>query len=237
MSGMSSQVMWNQPWGAKAEATLKDGLISIGCTLRELSSQQWDPKTATIGGIRDCQTSYIAPASNSWSSVMLQLNSECAEPLASALSKTSGYSIVFLEYDQATWGYCIFEKGMQKDRFWNIPAIIEEDEDECKGNAEIVSAIFGVPAASVLPYIRHVGNDTESDSKAFQDDEHFLSDHWVRCDFMHRLGLIYPNPGETKDGRHVQILESPIRNSSVNEKKSSFNPPASSIGKPWWKFW
>ena len=33
---------------------------------------------------------------------------------------TAGPAIVFLEYDQRAWGYCLFEGGTLLDRFWSV---------------------------------------------------------------------------------------------------------------------
>jgi hypothetical protein len=173
--------------------------------MHELSSQQWDPKTASIGGIRDYMTSYLAPASTSWSSVMLHLNSLMAEPLAGELSRTiDGPAIAFLEYDQAAWGYCLFDRVSVLDKFWNIPEVVETPPNKFAGNVETVSRVFGVPSESIAPYLKHV---TDSVGKAFGDDEFALSDHWVRVDFMRRLGLQYPSPGQATGGQYVKIDE------------------------------
>src|SRR6266568_1357907 len=105
MGGMSSQVIWKQAWSPTAESTLAQALASQRCSIRELASQQWDAKTASIGGVRDHMTSHLAPASADWSSAMLHLNTLVGEPLAAELSRLIGApAIVFLEYDQAAWG-------------------------------------------------------------------------------------------------------------------------------------
>jgi len=205
MGGMSSQVMWKQAWSPAAEATLSQALATLRCLIRELNPQQWDSKTASIGGVRDHMTSYLAPASMDWSSVTLHLNTLLAEPLANELSRLStGPAIAFFEYDQAAWGYCLFEKGNILDRFWNIPDVVEIPPEECAGSVAVVSRVFGVAANSISPYIRHA---KDFDAKAFDDDEFMLSDHWVRVDFMRRLGLTYPSPGQIAGGRHVKIEE------------------------------
>lgn len=207
MGGMSSQILWKQTWSADAESVLRQALTSQKCSVRELSSQQWDASTATIGGIRDHMTSYLAPASASWSSVMLHLNSLVAEPVAAELSRlTGGSAIAVLEYDQATWGYTLFESGEMRDRFWSLPEAVETPPDECAGCVDAVARAFGVPAESITPYIRHV-KESDYDTKAFADDEFTLGDHWVRVDFMRRLGIPYPNPGQVTGGRYVQIQE------------------------------
>ena len=136
---------------------------------------------------------------------MLHLNSLVGEPLAAELSRLiAGPAIVFLEYDQATWGYCLFDSGTLQDRFWSMPDAVETPPEECAGSVEVVSCAFGVSADSVVPYLQHV---TDFDAKAFADDEFTLGDHWVRVDFMRRLGLAYPNPGKVPGGRYVKIEE------------------------------
>ena len=67
-------------------------------------------------------------------------------------------------------------------------------------------SVFAVPLEMVAPYVQHVEN-LDPESKAFDDDEFTLGDHWVRVDFMRRLGLLYPNPGKVPGGRYVRIDE------------------------------
>ncbi len=202
---MSSQVIWKQPWNADAKSTLSQALGSLRSAMHELSSQQWDRKTASIGGIRDYMTSYLAPASTSWSSVMLHLNSLMAEPLAGELSRAiGGPAIAFLEYDQAAWGYFLFDRGNLLDKFWNIPDVVEAPSNEFAGNVKTVSHVFGARPETIAPYLQHV---TDSVGKAFADDKFALGDHWVRVDFMRRLGLQYPSPGQAAGGQYVKIDE------------------------------
>jgi hypothetical protein len=207
MGGMSSQIIWKQAWSPDAEFILRQALASQHCSVRELSSQQWDASTASIGGVRDHMTSYLAPASASWSSVMLHLNSLVAEPVAAELSRLiSGPAIAVMEYDQAAWGYTLFESGPLRDRFWSLPDAVETPPDECAGSVDVVARAFGVPVESITPYIRHV-TESDYDTKAFDDDEFTLGDHWVRVDFMRRLGVPCPSPGQVAGGRYVQIQE------------------------------
>ncbi len=204
---MSTQLLWKQPLSPEAESTLLRALAAHGCSMRELPSQQWNSKTASIGGIRDVDTTYLAPASDMWSSAMLHLGSVRGEPLAEELSRLiGGPAIVLFEYDQDTWGYTLFDSGALLDRFWSVPAAVDVSEDECAGNFEVVSSAFGVPSDLIAPYIRHI-TEFDQGAKAFEDDEFTLSDHWVRVDFMRRLGLTYPAPGEAAGGRFVKIDE------------------------------
>lgn len=207
MGGMSSQVLWKQQWGPAAESTLRQALTTCRCAVRELSSQQWDSKTATIGGVRDYMTTYLAPASDAWSSAMLHLNSLIGESLAAEVSRLiNGPAILLLEYDQATWGYNLLDNGKLLDRFWSIPEVVESPAEECAGNVAIVSSAFGVPTDSIAPYIRHI-IESDDDCKAFEDDEFMLRDHWVRVDFLRHLGLAYPSPGQTAGGKYIKIDE------------------------------
>ncbi len=207
MGGMSSQIIWRQAWSPSAESMLRQALASQQCSIHELSSQQWDASTATIGGIRDHKASYLAPASPSWSSVMLHLNSFAAEPVAAELSRLiDGPAIAIFEYDQATWGYTFFERGELTDRFWSFPDVVETPPEECAGNAALLARAFGASPESITPYLRHI-SESDYETKAFDDDKFTLGDHWVRVDFMRRLGISYPSPGRVAGGRYVQIQE------------------------------
>ena len=235
MGGMSSQVIWKQPWTASAEATLNAELESIGCSLRELASQHWDPDTAAIGGVRDYRTSYLAPAAETWSSVLLHLDAAFAEPLAMGLSRVAGSAIAFLESDQTTWGYCLFEQGSLIDTFWNMPAAIAEDAAACRGDVRVLGDLFGVSSAALAPYLRHLDTGIDPDTKAFEDDEFTLDNHWVRCDFMRRLGLEYPDPGQTEGGCYVEITDTPEHVVASGTGALLDSPPQPK--RPWWKFW
>ncbi len=204
---MSSQVIWKQTWNSEAESTLEQALTSQSCSIKELSSQQWDPKTSTIGGVRDYMTSYVSPASPAWSSVILHLNSFIGEPIAADLSRiANGPSIVLLEYDQAAWGYTLFEGGKLLNRFWNIPERVETPPEECRGDVASLCSVFGVRPEAIAPYVRHVA-PADNEAKAFPEDEFTIGDHWVRVDFLKRLGLNYPSLGNTAGGRHIKIEE------------------------------
>lgn len=214
MGGISSHVVWRQTYEAAADLALTQVLEKLRCEVRELPSQQWDPGTASIGGVRDYQCSYVSPGAPEWSSVLLHHNALIGdalmgERLAAELSRfTSGPSVVFYEYDQATWGYTLYNAGTELDRFWSVPEIVQEDAVATRGTPVLVSGLFGVPESAIAPYLRHLDSELPETSKAFPDDEFALTDHWVRVDFMRRLGLQYPAPGSTSGGRYVQIVES-----------------------------
>lgn len=205
MSGSSSQVIWKQAWSRDAERTLEQALASCHCAIEELPSQAWDSGTASIGGVRDYLVSYLAPAAAEWSSAMLHLNSLAGGPLAAELSRLiEGTAIVFFDYDQAAWGYCLYVDGELLDRFWNFPEIVDMPARECAGMPAEMGRVFNVSAWDIAPYLRQAACH---EGKAFEEDEFALSCPWVRVDFMRRLGLSYPNPGQVAGGRYVRIYE------------------------------
>jgi hypothetical protein len=204
MSSASSQLFWKSP---DPEGTLRAVLATANARIQELSSQQWDPKTATIGGVRDYQLCCLAPDANTWSSLLLHSNSQLADPLAAALSATTSTpAIAFYEFDQFAWGFTVFDKGQPVARFWNRPEVVEEDPGACTVDSSFIAGKFGVGVEAVAPYLKHLDSDGEEPDKASPADEFTLGDHWVRCDFMRRIGLRYPNPGEPGT-RHVLIKE------------------------------
>jgi hypothetical protein len=86
MGGMSSHIIWRQRYDGAADLTLARALATLQCEVRELPSQQWNAETASIGGVRDYQCSYVSPAAPEWSSVLLHLDSLIGERLAAELS-------------------------------------------------------------------------------------------------------------------------------------------------------
>ena len=232
MGGMSSHIMWRQRYDTAADITLMQALAALQWEVRELPSQQWDARTASIGGFRDYACSYVSPAASEWSSVLLHLNATIGAQLAAELSRLlSAPSIVFSEYDQAAWGYTLFVDGTESDDFWSLPEIVEVDPDTVRGNPSLVSRILNVPESSIAPYLQRFSSDLSEDPKVFPDDEFSLGDHWVRVDFMRRLGLKYPTPGETAGGRHILIVDS---NTPVARQPDAAKPAPT---KSRWKFW
>jgi hypothetical protein len=232
MGGASSQVIWKQRCDSEAESTLRRALATLQCEVRELSSQQRDARTVSIGGVRDYECSYFASAAPEWSSVLLHLNALIGAQLAGELSRlTSAPSITFAEYDQEAWGYTLFLDGETSDRFWSIPEVVDEEPAAIRGTPSVLSAAFSVPESNVAPYLQHLAPGLSETSKVFPDDEFELGDHWVRVDFMRHLGLHYPDPGNTPGGRYLQIVESHTRVARQQEKAM----PAAR--KPRWKFW
>ncbi len=199
-----SQLFWKS---TDPEAALRAALAKANARLQELPSQQWDPNTATIGGIRDYQLCSLAPDPNGWSSLLLHLNSELHRQLGPALhTDTCSPVIAFYEYDQIAWGFAVFGEGQAVDWFCNRPEVADHDPTYCTVDPYYIADLFGVDAETVAPYLKHLDPNADEPGKAFADDAFSLGDHWVRCDFMRRLGLRYPNPGEPGT-RHVYIKE------------------------------
>jgi hypothetical protein len=221
----SSQLYWKSP---EPEATLREALAKVDARVEELPSQRWDPNTATIGGIRDTELSCIAPDGGAWSSLLLALNSQLTDPLAAALSTATDRPVIaFHEFEQATWGFEVYEQGQSVARFWNRPDYLEEDPRSCAVDPKVLAARFGVGVEELAPYLNHLDPGADEAGKAFPGDEFELDDHWVRCDFMRRLGLPYPEPGEPGT-RHFLLRES-----GREANDSDLTPPSS---KPsWWK--
>jgi len=200
----SSHISWKS---AEPERTLHNALKSLRCRILELDSQSWESGNSTIAGIRDVDLCNLAPNPDGWSFLMLHLYSQLGERLSKEMSKsTLTPAIVFHEYDQDAWGFVIFEKGKQVGRFWNRPEVVEEESQNCTIQPELVAKSFGVPVESVSRYLRNLDADADDENRAFDDDEYRLGNHWVRCDFMRRLGLRYVSPGEP-GSRHLLIKE------------------------------
>jgi len=194
MGGASSQLFWKSQ---NPEAALRAALAEFNAQIQELPSQTWDPNTATIGGIRDYKLSFLDPNEAAWSSLLLHLDSQLADPLAASLSRTMGTpSIAFYEFEQVAWGFSVYEQGESIARFWNRPGQVEEEPSKCAVDPNLIAAKFYVRVEDIAPYLNHVDPDDEDLDKAFPTDKLTLGDHWVRCDFMRRLGLRYPSPGD-----------------------------------------
>lgn len=177
----------------KPEDEIKKVLANLRIDYKNLNSQQWNPKNSTIGGIRDYKLSKAATAGASWNCILLHLDSQLGEKISLELSKKS-IVITFLEFHQVAWGYSLFQNGKLIDQFCNNPEVIEKDPSTLNGNADVICRLFNADKNKIEPYLKHVGNNINS-NKAFPEDEFTLDDHWVRVDFMKKLGLIYPDEG------------------------------------------
>ena len=200
---IGSHLSWRSPRG---ETSLSNALHALTLGVEELPSQAWDPKTGTIGGVRDIELATLCATDDEWSFLLLPLNSELADSLAAKLSATSRYPVAaFYEYDQRAWGFTLYREGMRVGRYCNAPTWIGERPETVTISPDLVAEAFGVTVSEIAVYLRHI-DATTSDSRVFPDDQFVLTDHWVRCDLMRRLGLVYPDmsgPG----CRRVKLVE------------------------------
>jgi hypothetical protein len=207
MSSLSCHVSWKS---LDTESLLHASLTKVNYKIQELPSQEWDASTSWIGGIRDYKLCMLAPNRNSWSFLLLHLNSQLADSLAQEVSNSSASPvIVFCEYDQIAWGFSIFDAGHCIAHFWNRPECVEEETSLCSVKAEQVANSFSVDAKLITPYLIRLNPNDEDQGRVFPDDQFSLGDHWVRCDFMRRLGMRYPNPGDAGT-RYVYIKETGV---------------------------
>ncbi len=191
----SALIFWKSR-SKNPESELKELLSNYSINYKDLESQTWDSETATIGGIRDYKLSQISINANSWVSLMLHTDSNLIDRISIGLSKiTESPVIAFLEYNQDAWGYCLFENGKLLDNFWNSGLTVEQEANNCAANIELIASKFQVDKDLIKPYL--ISNTTkENFGKAFESDEFYLEDHWVRVDFMEKLGLVYPETGK-----------------------------------------
>ncbi len=130
--------------------------------------------------------------------IQLLLNENCVgyEGLAKALSeKISSYVMLLYIYDEDFWGYFLYDKGEEMDRFCPDPEYFGEDEDReiYKGNAEVISKYFGVQKESFDKYLTWWTDEyyDEGDILAYDNDEFAYTDCWQMADFMGKLGFPY----------------------------------------------
>ena len=142
-------------------------------------------------------------------------------PIATALCRELHLlaSVVFVE-DGGYWAHVLIENGETLDRFCCHPAQMHTnpaeppvDPQKWRGNAALLARKFGVPEASVAPYLRDLDAEAEAAKppkpgffkrffapapprffagSAFKDDEYDLDDYDVFVDFWRRAGIHWP---------------------------------------------
>lgn len=194
LESSSTLICWSASDNSQnPEDEIKKVLTNLRIDYENLNSQQWNPKDSTFGGIRDYKLSKVATAGASWNCILLHLSSQLGEKISLELSKES-IVITFLEFDQVAWGYSLFQNGKLIDQFCNNPEEIEKDPSTLNGNTDVICQLFNADKSKIEPYLKHADNNINP-NKAFSEDEFTLDDHWVRVDFMKKLGLIYPDEG------------------------------------------
>jgi len=132
--------------------------------------------------------------------VCILFNEDCIgyEALAGAISKEAGKAVLLLYiYDGDYWGYFLYDKGTEIDRFVPMPdyfdEVPEEEMQQMKGNAEVIAEYFHVNKASFEKYLVFWTEDMMEDysAKAYEDDEFGQCEDWQMTDFMRKLGYPY----------------------------------------------
>lgn len=130
--------------------------------------------------------------------IQLLLNEGCIayDKFSARLSEKLNTWLMFLYiYDDDFWGYYLYDKGMEMDRFSPDPEYFGEDENAemYSGDAGIVSKYFGIPAESIENYLVEWTDEhyEEGDLLAYDQDEYAYADPWQMADFMDKLGYPY----------------------------------------------
>lgn len=198
-------------------------LQKLGWSVEELASQEFDPETQTIGGYSDVSLAFYNSAANlNWSFLLLPFRSQSGHLLGRELSLLSQTKpvVVYYECGDSDWGFSIYKGGLLVGKFFSDPESIGSDPSEYSITAKEVAGCFSVSEEEIAPYLERMEFDDDFDSdpakfdafmkqmeergKAHPDDEFELDNHWVRCDFMKRLGMSYDGPG-TEGGRYICI--------------------------------
>ncbi|MHB0937934.1 MAG: hypothetical protein ACYC6A_16220 [Armatimonadota bacterium] len=179
--GTMTMIFWQEPNGEQAANTsLLDALATL-----KLSSE------STISG--EGKGGIVARAGGSWFFTLLTSNSLAGDGICMQVSRETNRPVIaIMDYDQDCWGYALFEDGEIRSLFWNIPAYVDLDPAECKGDAKLLAETFHADPAQLQPYLRHIDPEKEYNQKAFPEDEFPLGNTWVCVDFLRRLGIQYP---------------------------------------------
>jgi hypothetical protein len=113
-------------------------------------------------------------------------------------SKLDAPVFSFHIHDEDLWMFVLFDKGEQVAQFNPLPEywddnISDQERASWSGDASIVAShVPGLSADAIRPYLQHWDLDEEDPGKAFPDDQFRFHDCWQMCDFLKRVGLIYP---------------------------------------------
>lgn len=128
--------------------------------------------------------------------ILLNEGNVTFDKFSEQLSEKLNTWLMFLYiYDEDFWGYFLYDKGKEIDRFSPEPDYFGEDEEPktYSGNAEIVSRYFGVAKESIEKYLTPWTSEQydEGDIFAYEGDEFAYADCWQMSDFMDKLGFPY----------------------------------------------
>ena len=203
----SSQISWKSKsgWMRKAkggESALISAVKSAGLDLSELSNQTWE--SGLVDGIKDTKLSSLILQQKSWSSVLLPLNCKWDNELATKLSNECNLVILFLEVRQTAWGFITFETGVKTNIFWRSSSFDNLTPSPANVDPNVIAKLLSVNPELISPYLKQLNGQDSITVKAFPEDKHRLDNHWVRVDFMNKLGVIYPDPSRPET-RYVLI--------------------------------
>ncbi len=138
-------------------------------------------------------------------------------------------------HDGDLWMYMFFVDGEETDRFNPIPEywgeISAEEMRTWSGNPQTLCRHWPrLQVEQIEKYLVHWSLDDvgQQEHKAYPDDEFCAGQDCQLCDFMSKLGLIYPvdNNGNRMGKTYAFTTDEPYPGSRTT-------PPR----KPWWRVW
>jgi hypothetical protein len=106
-------------------------------------------------------------------------------------------SFSFHIHDGDLWMFNFFVKGEQISCFNPIPdywgEVSDGEMENLKGDASVIAAYWpGIAEESINRYFTRWNLEAEAQEKAYPDDEFAIGSEWQMCDFIKKLGLVYP---------------------------------------------
>jgi hypothetical protein len=100
-------------------------------------------------------------------------------------------------HDGDLWMFTFFHKGKQVTQYNPTPEywgeISDEEKEQWKGDAKLIASCIGnLKEADIVNYLKQWDLEGDEGKKAYPDDEYPYVDCWQMCDFMKRIGLVYP---------------------------------------------
>lgn len=122
-----------------------------------------------------------------WDEASAYLSSQLDKPVFS-----------FHIHDEDLWMFDLFAGGESVARFNPVPDywdddLSEKERESWAGDAEVIAGrVPGLSAEAIRPYLKRWDFDEEDPGKAFPDDHFDYQDCWQLCDFLKRVGFVYP---------------------------------------------